>query len=242
MDNIYNNLVSSLYLAKYDKLWENFAVIDITDLPETDAIPDNEVLQYSTLPYDNIVLIQRVPSMDTSFFMVIEQTKEENYLKSTLCTIATAGNYAYINSENHGFTVQNNQVHFFGDLTNEETTELLSMVVKTVHSLNAHLDKVKALKPKLVTSFTNKQHLNKIRKGKPAKLTFTYTVLELKPSIAKPEAAVFVSKPHGSPREHDRRGHWRNLSSGKKVWIPSCKVGDPTKGIVRKTYKVTTSS
>lgn len=43
---------------------------------------------------------------------------------------------------------------------------------------------------------------------------------------------------HASPRLHDRRGHWRTMNSGKRVWVRDCKVGDASKGIVFKDYEV----
>lgn len=44
---------------------------------------------------------------------------------------------------------------------------------------------------------------------------------------------------HSSPRVHLRRGHIRNLGSGKRVWVQSCVVGSKH-GIVTKDYRVTT--
>lgn len=45
---------------------------------------------------------------------------------------------------------------------------------------------------------------------------------------------------HASPRLHDRRGHWRTMkASGKRVWVRDCKVGDASKGVVFKDYRVT---
>ncbi len=41
---------------------------------------------------------------------------------------------------------------------------------------------------------------------------------------------------HASPREHDRRGHWRACKSGKRVWVRHCRVGDPNLGRVDHTY------
>ena len=43
---------------------------------------------------------------------------------------------------------------------------------------------------------------------------------------------------HASPRLHDRRGHWRNTPSGKRVWVKDCKVGDASRGVVFKDYKI----
>lgn len=44
-------------------------------------------------------------------------------------------------------------------------------------------------------------------------------------------------KTHASPRQHLRRGHIRRLSSGN-IWVNSCVVGDPTKGMIAKQYAV----
>ena len=47
---------------------------------------------------------------------------------------------------------------------------------------------------------------------------------------------------HASPREHLRRGHIRNLSDGKKVWVQSCVVsGGYENGKISKGYSVQTS-
>ena len=43
---------------------------------------------------------------------------------------------------------------------------------------------------------------------------------------------------HASPRLHDRRGHWRTTASGKRVWVKDCKVGDASRGVVFKDYKI----
>lgn len=43
---------------------------------------------------------------------------------------------------------------------------------------------------------------------------------------------------HASPRWHIRRGHWRRLADGRRVFVRQCEVGDPTKGGVVKDYLV----
>ena len=44
---------------------------------------------------------------------------------------------------------------------------------------------------------------------------------------------------HASPRLHNRRGHWRTMKkTGKRVWVRDCKVGDASKGVVFKDYKI----
>ena len=79
--------------------------------------------------------------------------------------------------------------------------------------------------------------LNRKRKekGKPP-VTFDWHTVEIGPWIGKhqPQGGT-----HSSPRLHDRRGHWRRIkTTGKVVWVKACKVGDASKGVVFKDYKV----
>jgi len=43
---------------------------------------------------------------------------------------------------------------------------------------------------------------------------------------------------HASPRWHIRRGHWRQLANGRRVFVRPCEVGDPTRGGIVKDYAV----
>lgn len=43
---------------------------------------------------------------------------------------------------------------------------------------------------------------------------------------------------HASPRWHIRRGHWRQLADGRRVFVRECEVGDPARGGVLKDYIV----
>jgi hypothetical protein len=55
-----------------------------------------------------------------------------------------------------------------------------------------------------------------------------------------PERLVRTSEPqggsHASPRWHVRRGHWRQLADGRRVFVRACEVGDPERGGVVKDY------
>jgi hypothetical protein len=55
-----------------------------------------------------------------------------------------------------------------------------------------------------------------------------------------PERLVRPSEPqggtHASPRWHVRRGHWRQLADGRRVFVRACEVGDPERGGVIKDY------
>jgi len=43
---------------------------------------------------------------------------------------------------------------------------------------------------------------------------------------------------HASPRWHIRRGHWRTLADGRRIFIRQCQIGDPACGGVVKDYIV----
>ena len=61
-------------------------------------------------------------------------------------------------------------------------------------------------------------------------------VLTIKPNDTKRVSGIACG-PHASPRQHLRRGHIRRLENGN-IWVNSCVVGDPTKGVINKQYAV----
>ena len=64
---------------------------------------------------------------------------------------------------------------------------------------------------------------------------FDWHTVVLQPAESKGAA---LGGHHASPRQHERRGHWRKHPSGRQVWVKSCKVGDASKGVIFKDYKV----
>jgi len=78
--------------------------------------------------------------------------------------------------------------------------------------------------------------INSKRKAKgKGPVLFDWRTVEVKPSTQK---MPNMGGTHASPRLHDRRGHWRNCQSGRRVWVKDCKVGDSSRGVVFKDYKV----
>lgn len=75
-------------------------------------------------------------------------------------------------------------------------------------------------------------------KGKPPALFDWHTVT----IGSRAEKGQAKGGTHASPRLHDRRGHWRNHPTGKRVWVNPCKVGDASKGVIFKDYKHKLSS
>lgn len=81
---------------------------------------------------------------------------------------------------------------------------------------------------------TDKQKaINKKRLAKGKKPLYEETLIKIKPSV--------YYKPTGAKRytptcAHQRRGHFRTLSSGKKVWVRDCKVSEGHERSVKQTY------
>jgi hypothetical protein len=88
-----------------------------------------------------------------------------------------------------------------------------------------------AYKPIPIDSFINRK---RAAKGK-SPVSFDWHTVEIGPKQVKnaPQGGT-----HASPRLHDRRGHWRNCRTGKQVWVKACKVGDASKGVVFKDYRL----
>lgn len=85
--------------------------------------------------------------------------------------------------------------------------------------------------PKPQDTFINRKRK---AKGKPA-ISFDWHTVEIGPKAVKnaPQGGT-----HASPRLHDRRGHWRTCRTGRKAWVKPCKVGDASRGVVFKDYRV----
>lgn len=74
----------------------------------------------------------------------------------------------------------------------------------------------------------------KIRKGKAP--TVEFRLVKIEPS--KPKLPTIPHGTHASPKQHWRRGHWRNLASGKRVFIKPMLVGDEKNGKIIKDYVI----
>lgn len=93
-----------------------------------------------------------------------------------------------------------------------------------------------AYKPTPVQSFTNRR---KIAQGKTPAITWNTITVQPKPrtETVQPDTGPGTTG-HASPKAHTRRGHWRTLKSGKKVWVKDCRVGDFKQGLALHDYKI----
>ena len=62
-------------------------------------------------------------------------------------------------------------------------------------------------------------------------------MVSVDPSRVQPKLSS-LGGTHASPRWHIRRGHWRNLADGRRVFVRECQVGDMARGGVVKDYEV----
>lgn len=72
-------------------------------------------------------------------------------------------------------------------------------------------------------------------KGK-APLVYSWRTVTIEPPARRGD---HQGGTHASPRWHQRRGHWRTLANGRRVWVRDCTVGDASKGAVWKDYRAT---
>lgn len=79
-------------------------------------------------------------------------------------------------------------------------------------------------------------HINRARakKGK-SPLFVTWNTIVVAPSKPQGESKGGT---HASPRKHDRRGHWRQYRNGKRGWVRQAVVGDASKGLALKDYRI----
>lgn len=80
---------------------------------------------------------------------------------------------------------------------------------------------------------------SRAQRGKP--LLFGYKILVINPAGRIEAKNDSIGGHHASPRVHLRRGHIRRLPT-MNVWVQPCVVGDKTRGMVHKDYRVEAST
>lgn len=66
---------------------------------------------------------------------------------------------------------------------------------------------------------------------------WTWRMVDIDPVRVR-AATLQTGGSHASPRWHIRRGHWRTLADGRRVFVQACEVGDATRGGVIKDYRL----
>lgn len=108
---------------------------------------------------------------------------------------------------------------------------LANSALVAIYMLTHHTGEVLMSRPSLEEVSTNKK---RARKGKAPLVEFKLVSITGKETYK-------ASTPHGthaSPKQHWRRGHWRNCKSGKRTWIEPMLVGDEKNGKIIKDYAI----
>lgn len=118
------------------------------------------------------------------------------------------------------------------DLTSDsEATLYAEVLAGVVGRALALLSMRCAFRPYAVPSLRRRGSSRHVASG------WTYRIAEIDPFQIK-MAATRLGGSHASPRWHLRRGHWRQLADGRRVFVRECEVGDPSRGGVIKDYHV----
>lgn len=172
--------------------------------------------------------------IDMKGHKLLMRVEEEEDINGTLfCTVASIGQTIHgpvslgafcIFKENGTASITKLDEELTRD---EDVKNGLSVVAMFQNSLR--YQPVQVYQPTVKNTYTN-QRL--IKKGKPP--SYEWRTVTIEPRSAESPS---LGGTHASPRLHDRRGHWRTMKSGKKVWVRQCKVGDPSKGVIFHDYK-----
>ncbi len=80
-------------------------------------------------------------------------------------------------------------------------------------------------------------HAHRTKAARGSKEGWSYRLADIDPSLVSAAAARLVGT-HASPRWHIRRGHFRQLPDGRRIFVRECEVGDIARGGVIKDYRV----
>lgn len=81
-----------------------------------------------------------------------------------------------------------------------------------------------------------KLNKSRVKKGKEPFFTYKVLTIDSKERLVK-QSVLREEEPKSTKRVHLRRGHIRRLEK-KTIWVNPCVVGDKSKGMVSKDYKV----
>jgi len=120
-----------------------------------------------------------------------------------------------------------------GEKVKNEVLQFCSNVLLRINTFFELYNKEKDLVAFSASSSTN----NKKRVAKGKKALFEWTKIDLSKSQTY-EKGDHKGGTHASPRQHERRGHWRNLANGKTIWIKPMIVGNIENGRVAHMYNL----
>lgn len=199
---------------------------DVGQLAEQGTLLVNDELV--TLPYQRTIVVGVLE--DGSKFMLVLIGGEDSVAVSGILSVGELAR-TYIEPFSYVNTPEGMRVYGIND---EPPPRSHSMPVMAIVStfLSGLRVPTTAHVPTARKSLINSK---RAAKGKGPVL-FDWRTVEIGPVTQK---MPHQGGTHASPRLHDRRGHWRTYkASGKRVWVRDCKVGDASKGVVFKDYRI----
>ena len=193
----------------------NYHWFDISEKPDTLQGVYDPVTLSAPLPFEKVAIVCQEPNK-LKLLLTVEEIGSLEEVENVRSVGALAIQKGKIKvREPFTYTVQGSEVK----ISNDETlcTHMLYLINEFLASLNQGKVQAHTVKRRLVT---------KGKSTRPVPM-YDWTTIEIEPP--KPKSAP-QGGTHASPRQHDRRGHFRTLKSGKKVWVRQTVVGDPTKG------------
>lgn len=141
--------------------------------------------------------------------------------------------YALINDGFNG-----GDILFFGDRekNKEDGKQIAQVVADFMLILNELLTALscKNVEQTIIQKADQKLNDKRVRNGKLPLLDERILTIKANKKISGTGTGGGT---HQSPKQHLRRGHIRRLETGN-IWVRSCVVGDASKGIITKQYKV----
>jgi hypothetical protein len=170
---------------------------------------------------------------DSAYVIFLEQV-QDIYVKATLFvakgfdTLVVKLQEIIIGPDKQGTMKAIGKHHY---LNRDAQESLLTEILYAIHKLTFQPGEVYISKPTPQEIQINKK---KLRKHKAPLIEFRLIKVEGR----KPTIPSLPQGTHASPRQHWRRGHWRNCKSGKRVFVHPALIGDEKNGKIIKDYMV----
>ena len=115
-----------------------------------------------------------------------------------------------------------------------ETGESINAKDGLIIDLNAFFANLSKNNLPIYRKVDHKSNPKRIKRGK--KPIYEWKLIDIKPKAAERPS---LGGTHASPRQHDRRGHWRVIKkTGNKVWVKPCVVGSLENGRIDHVYRL----
>lgn len=239
----FNVMTETLHSAVKFKLPQNGIVLSLLK-PENSYHAGQQGAAYTPyieaikLPYP-VIALEFIDDTRNKFIVLARHTAGKDIEFGYVCTCGanskvwvTTGFFGVIDSECNSSHKDTQGIDFISKQTGQDKAVIAAIIADKILCFIAALQcsNVKTIE-QIAPKFINK---SRIKKGRQP--FFSYKILTI--DTKREDTSSKGSKgSHNSPRVHLRRGHIRRLAD-KTVWVSSCVVGDKSKGIVTKDYRV----